>query len=186
METKIILFILAGVFVVLLSGFYILYRRINRLEAANLQLQRYLLVARQMDRPVAVPSTTEPQRAPATQPSQPPPQRAPMSNLNNVLPMVNTFMNMFQGSDTPEPEEIEDKAKEMMQEEKKRRGLEKEIEQELEELQSSEIKEGRVENEEKEEIVTDDDDDVVVETLTENISETKPIPVTAESTIKVA
>lgn len=188
MDTKIILFILAGVFVVLLSGFYILYRRINRLETANLQLQRYLLVSQQMGRGVSdapvEPSQGPPQRTPPQRPS--PPRPSP-PNLNNVLPMVNTFMNMFQGAEGPEPEDIEDKAKEMVQEDKKRRGLEREIEQELEELQSSEIKEGRVENEtesEEEESISEDENASVVETVVEDLPETKAIPVVTETTVK--
>lgn len=193
MDTKIILFILAGVFVVLLSGFYILYRRINRLETANLQLQRYLLVSQQMGRGVSdapvEPSQGPPQRPPPQSPSpqRPSPPRPSPPNLNNVLPMVNTFMNMFQGAEGPEPEDIEDKAKEMVQEDKKRRGLEREIEQELEELQSSEIKEGRVENEtesEEEESISEDENASVVETVVEDLPETKAIPVVTETTVK--
>ena len=172
MDYKIILCILAGVLIVTVCGFYVLFRRINRLESASVQLQRFLLMSRTQqengvpERKVPV-QTTPPTGA---VPPRPRPQN-PMGNLNNVLPMMNTFMTMFQGNDAPEPEEINDKAKEMVQEENKRRGLEKEIEKELGELATSEVKEGRIE--EEEEITNEKETQVQVE-------ENKEIPVSIE------
>lgn len=161
MDVKIILCILAGMLVLTVCGFYVLYRRLNRLETASVQLQRFLLMSRpQPTGPNAVPnpvtnavpnpaSNAMPNVVPRSGDSKNQPNRGrsapPIPNLNNVLPMMNTFMTMFQGSEGPEADEINDKAKEMVKEENKRRGLEKEIEKELGELASSEIKEGRVE-----------------------------------------
>lgn len=185
MDVKIILCILAGMLVLTVCGFYVLYRRLNRLETASVQLQRFLLMSRSTTptgpntMPNAVPnpvsnavpnpvSNAVPNVGPRSGDSKNQPNRGrsapPIPNLNNVLPMMNTFMTMFQGGEGPEPDEINDKAKEMVKEENKRRGLEKEIEKELGELASSEIKEGRVE-----EVVEE------IETVKEIEKETAPI-----------
>ena len=144
MDVKIILCILAGMLVLTVCGFYVLYRRLNRLETASVQLQRFLLMSRSTPTgpntvPNAVPNpvsnavpNTVPNAVPRSGETKNQPNRGrsppPIPNLNNVLPMMNTFMTMFQGGEVPEPEEINDKAKEMVKEENKRRGLEKEIE----------------------------------------------------------
>ena len=177
MDVKIILCILAGMLVLTVCGFYVLYRRLNRLETASVQLQRFLLMSRSTTptgpntMPNAVPnpvSNAVPTVGPRSGDSKNQPNRGrsapPIPNLNNVLPMMNTFMTMFQGGEGPEPDEINDKAKEMVKEENKRRGLEKEIEKELGELASSEIKEGRVE-----EVVEE------IETVKEIEKETAPL-----------
>lgn len=166
MDYKVILCILAGVLIVTVCGFYVLFRRLNRLEAASVQLQRFLLMSRTQqetmppERKVPVQPATSPTTTP-TGPRQRP--QNPMGNLNTVLPMMNTFMTMFQGNDAPEPEEINDRAKEMVQEENKRRGLEKEIEKELGELATSEVKEGRVEDDDVEEEEISNDNPVPIE-----------------------
>lgn len=153
MDYKVILCILAGVLLVTVCGFYVLFRRLNRLEAASVQLQRFLLMSRTQQETMAperkIP--VQPVTPPTTTPTGTRQRPNPMGNLNTVLPMMNSFMTMFQGNDAPEPEEINDRAKEMVQEENKRRGLEKEIEKELGELATSEVKEGRVEDDDVEE-----------------------------------
>jgi hypothetical protein len=95
---------------------------------------------------------------------QPVNQVNPMSAIGNMLPMMGTIMNMFGGESVASPEDIEEEAKQMMEATQKRENLEKEIQNELSELENV-AHEGRLDedsdnnNEENDEDLDNNDEE---------------------------
>jgi len=188
MDQKTIYLIIFIIMAILVGAFFILYLKMKRIEKNNVELQKHIVYTNNIIEtyinPTSQRSTSEPnlqqpniplqqtnipqqqsqshqnlQQLPKQQlPKQQVPN--PMSTIGNMLPMMGTIMNMFGGESVASPEDIEEEAKQMMEEDQKRRELENEIQQELSEL-AVDVQEGRVDEEDIEEKdIEEEDDDI--------------------------
>ena len=185
MDQKTIYLIIFIVLAILVGAFFILYLKLKRIEKNNVELQKHIIHTNNIIETYINPSpqraTSEPNLQQPTIPLQQPniplhqPQSQPnlqqlpkqqppnpMSAIGNMLPMMGTIMNMFGGESVASPEDIEEEAKQMMEEDQKRRELENEIQQELSEL-AVDIQEGRVDEDEMEEDKNNDTEDNDIE-----------------------
>lgn len=188
MDQKTIYLIIFIVLAILVGAFFILYLKLKRIEKNNVELQKHIIhtnnIIETYINPTPQRATSEPNlqqpniplHQPQSQPNlqqlpkQQPPN--PMSAIGNMLPMMGTIMSMFGGESVASPEDIEEEAKQMMEEDQKRRELENEIQQELSEL-AVDIQEGRVDEDEMEEDndTEDKDDDIEDDENIEDLSE---------------
>lgn len=173
MDQKTIYLIIFIVLAILVGAFFILYLKLKRIEKNNVELQKHIIhtnnIIENYINPTPQRATSEPNlqqpniplQQPQSQPNlqQLPKQQTPnpMSAIGNMLPMMGTIMNMFGGESVASPEDIEEEAKQMMEEDQKRRELENEIQQELSEL-AVDVQEGRVDEEDIEEDIEEEDD----------------------------